>query len=85
MWRCGLLLLSSARDHGTKDHGTMELIKKNIKDISRRRAAYCRLVPQSFHFNSIFKVGIYSSIKLTLIQTNYLQNIQGVSKKLFDV
>ena len=29
----------------------------------------------SFHFKSIFKVGIYSSIKLTLIQTNYLQSI----------
>ena len=28
-----------------------------------------------FHFKSIFKVGIYSSIKLTLIQTNYLQSI----------
>ena len=28
-----------------------------------------------FIFKSIFKVGIYSSIKLTLIQTNYLQSI----------
>ena len=27
----------------------------------------------SFHFKSILKVGIYSSIKLTLIQTNDLQ------------
>ena len=27
------------------------------------------------NFKSIFKVGIYSSIKLTLIQTNYLQSI----------
>ena len=40
-----------------------------------RKETGTRVHSFSFHFKSIFKVGIYSSIKLTLIQTNYLQNI----------
>ena len=41
--------------------------------ISKAEITECLV--QISNFKSIFKVGIYSSIKLTLIQTNYLQSI----------